>query len=106
MAKKVSTHNMKVALARERRTNRRLRAIIDALTDESAHNRRDLDLQFARLAQLQAELDALKHKTSLGVHNTSSPVTNSGAGRMNPRPTLPDTRPVTTTRARVVKQDA
>jgi hypothetical protein len=48
------------ALRRERRTNRRLRTIIDEVKSEVRQNRRDLDLQFARIAQLQAELDALK----------------------------------------------
>ena len=47
-------------LRRERRKNRRLRAVIDGLRSQIAANRRDLDLQFTRLAQLQAELDALK----------------------------------------------
>ena len=47
-------------LMRERRKNRRLRAVIDDLRRQIAANRRDLDLQFTRLAQLQAELDALK----------------------------------------------
>jgi hypothetical protein len=48
------------SLRRERRKNRRLRAVIDSLSSQIAANRRDLDLQFTRLAQLQAELDALK----------------------------------------------
>ncbi len=48
------------ALRRERRTNRRLRVIIDEVRAELRQNRRDLDLQFARIAQLQVELDTLK----------------------------------------------
>ena len=51
---------VKDALTRERRKNRRLRAVIDALGERIAANRRDLDLQFTRLAQLQAEVDGLK----------------------------------------------
>jgi hypothetical protein len=50
------------ALTRERRKNRRLRAVIDALGEQIAANRRDLDLQFTRLAQLQAEVDTLKSR--------------------------------------------
>jgi cell division septum initiation protein DivIVA len=48
------------ALTRERRKNRRLRAVIDGLQEQIATHRRELDLQFTRLAQLQAEVDALK----------------------------------------------
>jgi hypothetical protein len=51
---------VKETLRRERRKNRRLREVIDGLRDQIAANRRDLDLQFTRLAQLQAELDTLK----------------------------------------------
>jgi hypothetical protein len=51
---------VKEMLKRERRKNRRLREVIDGLRGQIAANRRDLDLQFTRLAQLQAELDALK----------------------------------------------
>ena len=50
----------RLALTRERRTNRRLRAILAELRAQTVANRHDLDLQFARLAQLQAQLDALK----------------------------------------------
>ena len=61
-AKRVSVTFAKVkdSLRRERRKNRRLRAIIDSLRSQIEANRRDLDLQFTRLAQLQAELDTLK----------------------------------------------
>jgi hypothetical protein len=48
------------ALTKERRTNRRLRAIIDDLRDQVRNNRRDIDMQFKRIAQIQAELDVLK----------------------------------------------
>lgn len=51
---------VKEMLRRERRKNRRLRDVIDGLRGQIAAHRRDLDLQFTRLAQLQAELDALK----------------------------------------------
>ncbi len=53
---------VKGALTRERRKNHRLRAVIDALREQIAANRRDLDLQFTRLAQLQAEVDSLKSR--------------------------------------------
>ncbi len=48
------------ALASERRTNRRLRALIKGLTAQVAGQRHDLDLQFVRIAQLQADIDLLK----------------------------------------------
>ena len=51
---------VKETLRRERRKNRRLREVIDGLRGQIAEHRRDLDLQFTRLAQLQAELDTLK----------------------------------------------
>jgi hypothetical protein len=53
---------LKAALTRERRTNRRLRALITQMQDELAKTRGDVDLQFKRLAQLQAEVDLLKPK--------------------------------------------
>jgi hypothetical protein len=43
-----------------RRKNKRLRALIEDFRDQVQQNRRDLDLQFTRLAQLQAEVDLLK----------------------------------------------
>jgi hypothetical protein len=55
-----SLTKVKEMLRRERRKNRRLREVIDGLRGQIAEHRRDLDLQFTRLAQLQAELDALK----------------------------------------------
>jgi hypothetical protein len=54
---------LKDALKRERRTNRRLRTIIDNLRTQVETNRNDLKLQFTRLAQLQAEVDGLKAKS-------------------------------------------
>ena len=54
---------VKGMLRRERRKNRRLREVIDGLRGQIADHRRDLDLHFRRLAQLQAELDALKQST-------------------------------------------
>jgi hypothetical protein len=47
-------------LRRERRTNQRLRLLIDDFKMQAHLNRTDLDVQFTRLAQLQAEVDALK----------------------------------------------
>jgi hypothetical protein len=52
------------ALRRERRTNKRLRAVIDEVRAQVRQNCRDLDLQFARIAQLQAEIDLLKKAQS------------------------------------------
>jgi hypothetical protein len=48
------------ALTRERRSNRRLRQIITELHAGMRENRRDLNVQFTRLAQLQLEVDTLK----------------------------------------------
>lgn len=50
------------ALARERRTNRRLRELLTDLDDRMTAIRREQDLQFARIAQMQVEIDALKKK--------------------------------------------
>ena len=52
-------HRLRLALSRERRTNRRLRALIDETQTEIRRNRHDLDVQFERLAQIQAILDRL-----------------------------------------------
>ena len=54
--------SLKAALTRERRKNRRLRSLIEQLRDDLRMTRRDIDLQFTRLAQLQAEVDLLKPK--------------------------------------------
>jgi hypothetical protein len=56
--------SLQEALRRERRTNKRLRAVIDEVRAQVRQNRRDLDLQFARIAQLQAEMDLLKRAPS------------------------------------------
>jgi hypothetical protein len=53
-------------LTRERRTNRRLRTLLNELYEGVRANRHDLNVQFTRLAQLQAEVDALK------IHQASS----------------------------------
>jgi hypothetical protein len=54
---------LRASLASERRKNRRMRELLDELREQVAHNRRDLDLQFTRLAQLQADIDRLKAKS-------------------------------------------
>jgi len=51
---------MKVALKRERRTNRRLRAIIETLREEIRETRHRVDVSMTRIGQMQAELDRLK----------------------------------------------
>jgi hypothetical protein len=51
---------LRESLQRERRTNRRLRLLLDEVRTQVRQNRRDLDLQFERIAQLQAELDLIK----------------------------------------------
>jgi len=51
---------LKAALTNERRKNRRLRALLDTLREETQQNRHDLDVQTTRVAQLQAEVDVLK----------------------------------------------
>ena len=53
---------LKTALRRERRANTRLRNVIADLEVAVKQNRRDLDLQFTRIAQLQAELDIIKKR--------------------------------------------
>jgi hypothetical protein len=55
---------LRAALTRERRTNRRLRALITGLQLETKKNRHDLDVQFDRLAQIQAKLDLLSKQLS------------------------------------------
>ena len=57
---------VKAALTRERRTNRRLRALLDENTEQIQRLRHDLDVQFTRLAQLQAQLDARQERQSRG----------------------------------------
>jgi cell division septum initiation protein DivIVA len=51
---------LKAKLTRERRTNRRLRAVIEELREQLRQTRHDVDLHFQRFAQLQAEVDRLK----------------------------------------------
>jgi hypothetical protein len=60
MPKTVTVLSSSEALTRERRTNRRLRALINELHAGVRENRHDLNVQFTRLAQLQAEVDTLK----------------------------------------------
>jgi hypothetical protein len=55
-----------MALRRERRTNKRLRALIDEFKAEVRANKSELTIQFTRLAQLQAEVDALKKSLDKG----------------------------------------
>jgi chromosome condensin MukBEF ATPase and DNA-binding subunit MukB len=47
-------------VARLRRTNLRLRVVIDEMKTQLAENRHDLDIQFKRIAQLQEQVDALR----------------------------------------------
>jgi hypothetical protein len=66
MPKTVTVLSTNEALTRERRTNRRLRTLINELHAGVRENRHDLTVQFTRLAQLQAEVDVLKvRKTHL-----------------------------------------
>ena len=44
----------------ERRKNVRLRALIDDFRTNIASNQRELEFQFQRIAQIQADLDRLK----------------------------------------------
>ncbi len=54
---KVASPALKAALCRERRTNRRLRAFLEQTTEQIRLLRRDFELQFTRIAQLQVEMD-------------------------------------------------
>jgi hypothetical protein len=51
---------LRAKLRKERRTNKRLRVLIDEFRDQVRLIRADLDVQFQRIAQLQVELDATK----------------------------------------------
>ena len=69
MAKAPSIPQLKEALTRERRKNKRLRAVIDQLqegirevSERVIANKRELDVQLTRLAHLQAEVDLLKRR--------------------------------------------
>ena len=55
------------ALGRESRKNPRLRDVIEALSEQVAELRQDLDLHSYRMAQMQADLDQLKMKTPKAV---------------------------------------
>jgi hypothetical protein len=70
MAKVPTVPELKKALTRERRKNKRLRAIIDQLqegiqvvSEGVVANKRELDVQLTRLAHLQAEVDLLKRRS-------------------------------------------
>jgi hypothetical protein len=57
---KASVLAIKSALVRERRTNKRLRALITELSEQVQANKRELNTQLVRVAQLQVEIDLLK----------------------------------------------
>jgi hypothetical protein len=48
----------------ERRKSLRLRSLIDQFNARLKENRHDLDVQFIRLAQIQAEVDTLNQSAS------------------------------------------
>ena len=60
MAKAPTIPSLKAALTRERRKNKRLRALIDELREGIRANKHELGVQLTRLAHLQAEVDLLK----------------------------------------------
>lgn len=78
---------IKEALKRERRTNRRLRVVIDTMSQDARVIRQELDVQCRRIAQMQAELDRLRHAVA------NRDVT---AGRASPRLDRGPTRAVRT----------
>ncbi len=61
---------LRTAFERERRTNARLRAVIEEIRAEVRANRRDLDLQFKRIAQLQVDIDTLTRVQHKGKRTT------------------------------------
>jgi len=70
MAKVPTIPQLKEALTRERRKNKRLRLVIDQLQEGIREvsegviaNRRELDIQLTRLGHLQAEVDLLKRRS-------------------------------------------
>jgi hypothetical protein len=66
------------ALGREPRKNPRLRDVIEALSDQVVELRQDLDLHSYRMAQMQADLDQLKIKTTISMKTKkSSPLRRS-----------------------------
>jgi hypothetical protein len=62
MAEVPKLKDLMAALRQERRASTRLRSVIEELESAVELNRRDLDLQFSRIAQLQLELDLLKKR--------------------------------------------
>ena len=60
MSKTVTGLTAKSALTRERRTNRRLRALIDNLHTDIRSLRLICEMNLTRLGQVQAEVDQLK----------------------------------------------
>jgi hypothetical protein len=60
MGASASTARLKSQLRLERRKNRRLRTLLEELQAQVKENRRTLELQFTRIAHLQAEFDAHK----------------------------------------------
>jgi uncharacterized coiled-coil protein SlyX len=66
------------ALGREPRKNPRLRDVIEELSDQVVELRQDLDLHSYRMAQMQADIDQLKMKTTRILKTkTSSPLRRS-----------------------------
>lgn len=61
--RRLTLTSLRSALYRERRTSVHLRTVITHLERSIAQNSRDLQLQFTRIAQLQAEVDRLKKQT-------------------------------------------
>src|SRR5207302_1859308 len=59
---KITLGLLRTALQRERRSNTRLRHVIAEVEHATLENRRHLELQFTRIAQLQAEVDRLKKR--------------------------------------------
>jgi len=60
MAKSSGASRRSGAPIRDRRKNTRLRVLVDEFRHGISANQRELRVQFARLAQLQAELDLAK----------------------------------------------
>ena len=70
MAKVPTVPELTKALTRERRKNKRLRAVINQLQEGIREvsegviaNKRELDIQLTRLGHLQAEVDLLKRRS-------------------------------------------
>jgi len=60
MANRSAIDQLARAFHRERRTNRRMRDLINELREHVHENRRELDIQRTRMAQIQIEVDVLK----------------------------------------------